>query len=78
MAKEITVAAESEAGLLGMLERVAHDPEVSVDKLERLLAMQERVMAKRSEDEFNAAMVAAQSEMRPVSTDALNPHTSSL
>ena len=67
----------SDDGLLGMLERLAHDPAVSVDKLERLLAMQERVMGKRAEDDFNASMLAAQGEMRPVSTDALNPHTSS-
>jgi hypothetical protein len=60
-----------------MLERVALNPEVSPDKLERLLAIQERVNAKRAEDDFNIAMSAAQSEMGPVSTDASNPQTHS-
>lgn len=77
MSKEILPAEQAEAGLLGMLERLATSPDVSVDKLERLLAMQERVMAKRAEDDFNAAMLLAQSEMRPVATDAENAHTHS-
>jgi hypothetical protein len=63
--------------MLGMLERLATNPEVSVDKLERLLAMQERVMAKRGETDFNDAMSAAQSEMGRVSADATNPQTNS-
>lgn len=66
-----------EAGLLALLERVAVSPDVPVDKLERLLAMQERIMAKKAEDEFNAAMLLAQSEMRPVATNAENTHTRS-
>jgi hypothetical protein len=60
-----------------MLERIALNPDVSADKLERLLAIQERVMGKQAEDEFNIAMSAAQSEMGPVSADALNPQTHS-
>ena len=63
--------------LLGMLERVACNPDVPVEKMERLLAMQERILAKQSEDAFNAAMSAAQSEMVRIAADSTNPQTRS-
>ena len=75
--KQQSLVAEPEQGLLAVLERLALNPDVSPEKLERLLAIQERVMAKRAEDEFNAAMSAAQAEMGTVSTDATNPQTHS-
>src|SRR4029078_5342466 len=40
---------EAEPGLIGMLERLAQNPDVPVDKLERLLEMQERISAKQAE-----------------------------
>jgi hypothetical protein len=73
----VTTATTAQSELVAMLERLASNPEVPVEKLERLLGMQERVLAKRAEDDFNAAMSAAQSEMRPVSADAENPQTRS-
>ena len=65
------------AELLAMLERVASNPEVPVEKLEKLLALQERILNRGSEDEFNRAMSAAQAEMRPISADCENPQTRS-
>src|SRR5262245_30247532 len=65
------------ADLLAMLERVASNPEVPVEKLEKLLALQERIIGRRAEDDFNHAMSDAQAEMRPVSADAENPQTRS-
>jgi hypothetical protein len=41
--------------VLALIERVALDPRADVEKLERMLALQERIMAKESEREFNAA-----------------------
>lgn len=55
----------------------ANDPAVNVEKMERLLSMHERVMARDAEQQFNAAMVAAQSRMGRVSADAVNPQTRS-
>jgi hypothetical protein len=60
-----------------MFERLARDPNASVDKIERLMAMVERAQARAAESAFNAAMSAAQSEMRPVAADASNPQTRS-
>src|SRR5690349_22843029 len=46
-----------------MFERLAKDPNVPVDKLERLVALQERVLAKNAEAEFNAALAQMQAEL---------------
>lgn len=58
-------------------ERLARDPNVDVDKLERLVQMHERAAARAAEEAFNAAMSAAQTEMRPIAADADNPQTRS-
>ncbi len=60
-----------------LFERLACDPNASVDKIERLMALIERQAAKRSEESFNAAMAQAQAAMRPVGADASNPQTRS-
>lgn len=46
-----------------MFERLAKDPNVDVDKLERLIAMQERVMVHQSRAAFNTAFSAMQGEL---------------
>lgn len=60
-----------------MFERLARDPNASVDKIERIMALWERGESQRAEALFNAAMSAAQKAMRPVATDAENPSTRS-
>ncbi len=58
------VAAQPEASaLIAVISRVATDPNCDLDKMERLLNMQERVMAKQAEQAFNAAMAAMQAEI---------------
>lgn len=69
--------AEYGAGLLEVIARAARDPSVDIDKMERLIAMQERVQAREAELEFNRAMNAAQAEMRPIAANASNPQTRS-
>lgn len=44
-------------------ERMAADPNVSVDKLERLIAMQERINAHEARAAFNIAFTALQAEL---------------
>jgi hypothetical protein len=67
----------SRGNVLAVIARAAADPNVDIDKLERLLEMQERVMMRDAEMAFNIAMNAAQSEMRPISANASNPQTKS-
>lgn len=71
-------AAQSEANaFISMIERAARDPNVDMDKMERLLAMKERQDMRVAEQSFAEAMTKAQAEMRPVAADANNPQTRS-
>jgi hypothetical protein len=65
------------AGLMEVIARAASDPNVDIDKMERLIAMQERIQARDAEMAFNVAMNAAQAEMRPIAANASNPQTRS-
>lgn len=65
------------ASLLDVIARAASDPNVDIDKMERLIAMQERIQARDAELAFNNAMNAAQAEMRPIAANASNPQTRS-
>jgi hypothetical protein len=64
-------------GLALMVERLAANPQVDVDKLERIIAMQERINSLQGKTAFDAAMSLAQAEMGRVSADATNPQTHS-
>lgn len=58
------------AAMLEIISRASRDPATDVSKLERLMAMYERIGAREAEQSFNAAMSDAQTEMRPVAADA--------
>jgi hypothetical protein len=63
--------------LLAVIERAATNPAVDVGKMERLLEMHERIIARLAEAAFNDAMRLAQSEMPRIEKDATNPSTNS-
>jgi hypothetical protein len=63
--------------LLQIISRAASDPTVDIEKMERLMAMHERIVLKQAEAAFNQAMRECQGEMRPISADAENPQTRS-
>lgn len=70
--------AQSEtAAVLSLIERAARDPNIDIDKMERLIVMQRTIKAEAAEKAFNTAMKIAQAEMRPVAADANNPQTKS-
>lgn len=71
------VSTVAPANVLEMIARAASDPEVNIDKFERLMAMHDKLMRDQAEMAFNAAMTAAQTEMKPVAADATNPQTRS-
>ncbi len=73
---EIAPVSDARA-LLQMIERAARDPSVDIEKMDRLLAMQERIVTKAAEADFNTGMSACQADMRPVAVDADNPQTHS-
>ena len=63
--------------MLTMISRAASDPTVDIEKLERLMAMKERMDAKEAETAFNDSMSDAQAKMRPISADLTNTQTRS-
>lgn len=63
--------------VLSVIASAASDPRVDIDKLERLLQMQERMLGRQAEQEFNQAMNRAQADMRRIGADASNPQTRS-
>jgi hypothetical protein len=62
---------------LSVIERAAADKSVDVEKLERLFALQERLLARQAEEAFNAAMKEVQSQELRIIRDAQNPQTNS-
>lgn len=65
------------AALIQIIGRSASDPNVDMDKMERLFKMHETIVARNAEQAFNAAMSEAQSKMGRISADAENPQTRS-
>jgi hypothetical protein len=68
---------DRENAIINVIARAASDPNTDVDKLERLLAMQERVLEREAEQRFHAAMRTAQEEMGPVLKNKANRETHS-
>lgn len=77
--KQMNLPAVPEApnGMVAMMERLALNPDLPVEKLRELLAMQMQIRAVESESAFNTAMSACQGEMGRISADAHNPQTNS-
>lgn len=69
--------ASDTAALISVISRAASDPNVDIDKMERLMAMHERLVLRDAEAAFVKALKEAQSEMRPIAADADNPQTRS-
>ncbi len=67
------LATQQAASILTVIEKVAQNPEVDVEKLQQMLDMQERIMDKNAEAAFNQAMVKAMSEI-PSFAETTNGH----
>lgn len=69
--------AQQDNSTMAIISRAATDPSCDIDKLERLMAMHERMQAKAAETAFNAAMAQMQVDMPTVGEGGLNKHTGS-
>lgn len=65
------------AQMLAVIERAAMSKDVDVEKMERLLTLQERLLSRSAEEAFNRSMVSVQTELRAVAADAENKQTHS-
>lgn len=74
----VAVVSNSEAAsLIQVIADAARDPNVDIEKMERLWGMHERLKNRAAEEAFNAAMNAAQGDMGRVAADAVNSSTRS-
>jgi len=71
------LAAPQQESLLAVIGRAAQDPNTDVTKMERLMAMYERMEAHRSEAAFNEAMMDAQARIGRIGADKQNTQTHS-
>src|ERR1043165_5106484 len=71
------VPASDISPILGLIERASRDPNVDIDKMERLIAMHDRVQAAQSRREFDNAMASAQEAMKAIRANMENKQTHS-
>jgi hypothetical protein len=61
--QELATVADYGANLIEVIARAARDPSVDIDKMERLIAMQERVQSRAAELAFSSAFADMQPEL---------------
>ena len=64
------------ATMAAVIERVVMDPNASVDKLERMLDMQERIWQREAKASYDRAIAAAKAEIPPIIKNAEVDYTS--
>lgn len=75
--RQEVVPVSQASALITVIERAARDPSIDIDKMERLLAMQEKIFARNAETDFNVAMAACQAEMPRIVPTYDNTQTNS-
>lgn len=73
--RQVVAPITPDTSIMAVISRAAADPTCDIEKMERLLAMHERMQAKTAEAAFNAAMSEMQCEIPTVAHGALNEHT---
>jgi len=83
MSKELKVMNEEDTqsqhsdNIVRMIEQVAMNPDVPVDKMERIMAMQERILDRQAQQDFTAAMVRVQKSIPAIVKHRKNEQTNS-
>jgi hypothetical protein len=75
--KRNPVDEEKQPNFLDVIERLSSNPNVDVEKIQRIMNMQEQIIARRAQQDFNAAMVRAQKNMPVVAKKEKNEQTHS-
>lgn len=60
------VAHQQSDPMVNLIERIVSDPNASIDKLERMLEMRERMQAAQAKAAYDNAIAAAKSEIKPI------------
>jgi len=76
--ERLPAATQSETtAMIGMVERLARDPSVPMERIQGLMDMIRDLRREQAEEAFNEAMSEAQREMTTVARDSFNPQTRS-
>lgn len=75
--RQVSAPVAMDTSIMAVISRAAADPTCDIEKMERLMAMHERMQAKTAETEFNAALSRVQGEMGRIAADATNNQTKS-
>jgi antitoxin component of MazEF toxin-antitoxin module len=73
--QSVALHQDQEISMLATISRLALDPRCDMEKLERLMALQERMEAKSAKEAFNASFAEMQCEMPSVTKRRKNTHT---
>jgi hypothetical protein len=73
--RQMSAQPAQEISVLATISRLALDPKCDMEKLERLMALQERMEAKSALEAFNASFAEMQCEMPSVEKRTENTHT---
>lgn len=73
----LPVVQSDATSLLTAITQAASNPQVDIEKMERLFAMHQKMVAQEAEAAFNAAMARAQARIEPVANNAHNTQTAS-
>jgi hypothetical protein len=73
--RQVVTPISPDNSIMAVISRAAADPTCDIEKMERLLAMHERMQDKAAEQAFNAAMAQMQCEIPTVYEGAVNLHT---
>lgn len=71
------VVQDQSTSMMALIQRAASDPTIDMDKMERLIALKDRMDAKQAEADFNAALSRVQANMGRVAADRENKQTKS-
>jgi hypothetical protein len=66
-APEVTQPVSEASAILAIIERAAQNPDVDIDKMERLLAMQERIWERNAKQAFTEAKIAMRPKLPEIS-----------
>lgn len=75
--EHLPVMQSETTAMISMFERLARDPSVPMERIERVRDMLGQLRKEQAEEAFNEAMAQAQREMTSIARDSFNPQTRS-
>ncbi len=75
--KQELIVSEESSGILAVISRAATDPNIDIDKMERLLEMQTKLLERAAKEAYSRALAQTQAEIPVIRKDSHNPHTQS-